>query len=276
MNILFVCSGNTCRSPMAEGYLKSLKLPDLNVRSAGIFVGPFQLVNENSVAAMSEVGVDISSHCPTQISLSLINSADKIICMAHSHLSAIKSVAENKEIVVLSGGIFDPYGGDITVYRRCRNEIISAIDKMFSVPEIKPAQSRHIEKIAQLEKVCFSSPWSENAISQAIENGTEFFVAEQNGEFAGYFAINCVLDEGYIANIAVKPEFRRCGIGKKMLKKLDSLAMEKGLSFITLEVRQSNLAAISLYSSNGYKPEGNRKNFYEDPRENAVIMTKRF
>ena len=84
-----------------------------------------------------------------------------------------------------------------------------------------------------------------------------------------------LLDEGYITNVAVKKDCRNCGIGKELLSKVDKKADALGLSFISLEVRQSNVAAISLYEKQGYKNEGVRKNFYKSPVENAIIMTKR-
>ena len=88
--------------------------------------------------------------------------------------------------------------------------------------------------------------------------------------------INVILDEGYIANVAVDPKYRKAGVGTLLVRRIFSLAREKGLSFVTLEVRASNENAISLYEKCGFKTEGRRKNFYSDPKEDAIIMTRRF
>ena len=83
-----------------------------------------------------------------------------------------------------------------------------------------------------------------------------------------------VLDEGYISNVAVSAEYRRQGIADALINKLCERAEELDLSFVTLEVRKSNDPAIALYSKYGFVPVGERKNYYEQPRENALLMTK--
>ena len=99
---------------------------------------------------------------------------------------------------------------------------------------------------------------------------------EADKKLIGYIGIKAVIDEGYITNIAVFPEFRRRGVAKALLNKVFEFAKEKGLSFVSLEVRPSNTEAISLYEKTGFKEEGRRKNFYRLPLEDALIMTKRF
>ena len=128
--------------------------------------------------------------------------------------------------------------------------------------------------IAEIEKECFSVPWSEQAVLDSANSGCTFVLFEKDGCPIGYAGLQAVLDEGYITNIAVKKAFRRQGIAKalidELLKKLDT-----ELSFISLEVRVSNSAAINLYRLLGFKEEGLRKNFYQAPKEDALIMTKR-
>ena len=113
-------------------------------------------------------------------------------------------------------------------------------------------------------------------ILESFVNGTKFFVATQNGEVLGYVGISCILDEGYITNIAVFEEHRKKGVGTALINRLFSLASDIKLDFISLEVRASNETAISLYTKLGFKQEGRRKNFYTAPTEDALIMTKRF
>jgi len=280
MKIVFVCTGNTCRSPMAEGYLSSKNLPSLEVSSFGIFADGTP-VSHNSAEAMNELGIDISTHITKPLDNGIF-SADQIYCMSPSHRDMLLSVGvDSKKLFVLGGGIPDPFGSDIEVYRNCRDCIIEEIDKLiengtflpFFIDELKPD---YVEQIAELERTCFSEPWSAEAILDSFRSGTVFFVALKDGLVLGYVGIKPVLDEGYITNVAVFPEYRNSGVAKALMNRLDRFAKDRELSFITLEVRESNTPAISLYSRFGYKNEGLRKNFYRSPLENAIIMTKRF
>ena len=281
MNILFVCTGNTCRSPMAEGYLKSKGIKGATVLSRGLACDGSP-VSLNSKKAMAEAGIDISSHISRQITADDINKADKIICLSPSHKSVLLSagVPENK-LYILGDGISDPFGGSIEIYRQCRDEIFAAIDMLikdgfFGNLSVIPIEQRHIKEIARLEELCFSEPWSEEGILEAYRLGTKFFAAEADKKLIGYIGIKAVIDEGYITNIAVFPEFRRRGVAKALLNKVFEFAKEKGLSFVSLEVRPSNTEAVSLYEKTGFREEGRRKNFYRLPLEDALIMTKRF
>ena len=130
--------------------------------------------------------------------------------------------------------------------------------------------------IAALEKECFSSPWSENAILESYNADTVFYVFEENKNILGYAGIQVALDEGYVTNIAVTKQARGRGIGKALVDSLISFGKNKNLAFISLEVRESNIPAISLYTKSGFKDMGKRKNFYQNPTENAKILTKEF
>lgn len=276
MNILFVCTGNTCRSPMAEGYLKN-KHKNIHVKSAGIYADSSP-VSPNSAAALQEIGIDISSHISVPLTKDLLDWADKIYCMGNSHLDLLQKFTDSKKLFVLGRGIFDPFSQDITVYRRCRDEIIKEIDMLFPDITVRKSEMSADEafEIADLEKICFSVPWSEKQLVDSAKNGTTFFIAEINGNIAGYIGIDTVIDEGYITNIAVSPEFRRKGVASHLLAQTEKFAKSKGLSFITLEVRVSNTVAINLYEKHGFELAGKRKNFYITPTEDALILTKRF
>ncbi len=266
---------------MAEGYLKSKGIEGVTVSSRGL-AADGSPVSLNSKTAMDEAGIDIGSHISKQITADDINKADKIICLSPSHKALLLSagVPENK-LYILGDGISDPFGGSIEVYRRCRDEIFAAIDILikdgfFGDISVIPIEQRHIKEIARLEEICFSEPWSEEGILEAYRLGTKFFAAEADKKLIGYIGIKAVIDEGYITNIAVFPEFRRRGVAKALLNKVFEFAKEKGLSFVSLEVRPSNTEAVSLYEKTGFKEEGRRKNFYRLPLEDALIMTKRF
>jgi len=131
------------------------------------------------------------------------------------------------------------------------------------------------EFIAEIERHCFSTPWTAEQVKSSDEK-TVFFLARVNEKVVGYGGMYTVLDEGYVTNIGVLPEYRRQGIGAKIVNKLIDFSKEKSLSFISLEVRVSNIAAIELYESFGFKEVGIRKNFYHAPKEDALIMTRYF
>lgn len=145
----------------------------------------------------------------------------------------------------------------------------------------KPMNKQHIKAVSQIERECFSNAWSENAFYQELENPMSLTLVAlhindllPNETVAGFVNVRIVNDEVYINNIAVSRPFRRMGYGKGLLLSLEDYVRSENASFITLEVRESNFPAISLYASLGYKTVGKRKGFYRDPVENAVLMTK--
>lgn len=139
--------------------------------------------------------------------------------------------------------------------------------------QIVPFAEQHVADIAKLEQLCFADPWTEDGLREELDNTCARFLTavDETGTVAGYIGCHTVLDEGYIANVAVSPDFRRQGIGKKLVQAL--LAQSPDLSFVTLEVRVSNDPAIQLYTGCGFQPVGTRKNFYSHPTEDALLMT---
>ena len=143
--------------------------------------------------------------------------------------------------------------------------------------EVRFSEEKDLPRIAALEQLCFSDPIPADFLERMLNNDTQLMLTAQCDETAaGYLSMQFVLDEGYINNIAVYPEYRRMGIGDLMLEKLETWAGEKGLAIMTLEVRESNLPAIALYAKHGFETTGIRKNYYEKPKENAILMTKYF
>jgi ribosomal-protein-alanine N-acetyltransferase len=136
--------------------------------------------------------------------------------------------------------------------------------------EICKAQPGHIKAIARLEEMCFSEPWPEDMIFRLRER---FLVAVEGETLLGYEALSTVLDEGSLDNIAVDPAYRRQGVAQALLEALIAQGQAQQLSFITLEVREHNAPAIGLYEKNGFQVVGRRKNYYEKPREDAILMT---
>ena len=140
---------------------------------------------------------------------------------------------------------------------------------------IVPMNGDHLDEVAALERVCFPDPWSRNMLKEELENDLAAFLVALDGQgaVAGYAGLQVVLDEGYILNVAVRPDCRRQGVAGQLLQVFLDFARGNGLAFLTLEVRASNYPAIALYGSRGFRGAGRRKNYYEHPREDAVIMT---
>ncbi|MGN1018068.1 MAG: ribosomal protein S18-alanine N-acetyltransferase [Oscillospiraceae bacterium] len=142
--------------------------------------------------------------------------------------------------------------------------------------EIADVSLEHIAEINELEKLCFSLPWSRQALISQLPDEMHMFIAAigDDGQVLGYVGMMYVLDEGYISNVAVSPEHRRLGIADALINALIDRANEKDLSFVTLEVRKSNVPAIELYIKNGFSEVGLRKNYYTKPTEDAILMTR--
>lgn len=138
-----------------------------------------------------------------------------------------------------------------------------------------PMTESHLPAVAALEKRCFpADPWSENVFRQALDSpDTAILLAEgEDGALLGYAVLYTVLDEGNLDNIAVAPEFRRQGVGDALLSALAGYAREH-LARLMLEVRASNAPALTLYRKYGFAEVGRRKNYYDNPREDAILMT---
>ena len=140
-----------------------------------------------------------------------------------------------------------------------------------------PMDRSHLSGVADLEKLCFTTPWNEAMLEEELYNDTASFIVAQgeNGEVLGYAGLHVILDEGYIDNVAVRPEYRRQGIADQLLDVFCRFG-EAHLRFLTLEVRPSNTSAVALYEKHGFKEAGRRKNYYTDPTEDALLLTKEF
>lgn len=138
---------------------------------------------------------------------------------------------------------------------------------------IRQMKSEDVFQAAEIEKKSFSMPWSPKGFRGALAyEDNIILVAEEEGRIAGYACVYVSFDEGELTNIAVEPEYRGRGIGLMLMKELKHRAEDKSVSKIVLEVRISNATAISLYEKCGFKNLGTRKNFYEQPVEDAYIM----
>ena len=133
----------------------------------------------------------------------------------------------------------------------------------------------HVKAVAELEKICFSDPWSENSVASELKNKLALWlVAEEEGRVAGYIGSQTCGDESDVMNVAVHPDLRRKGIAETLVNALVDELKAIESRCLTLEVRASNVPAISLYEKLGFAEVGRRKNYYRNPREDALIMRK--
>ena len=139
---------------------------------------------------------------------------------------------------------------------------------------IDPMRVRDLNEVMAIERLSFTTPWSRMAFaSELLENERAYYlVARVRGRAVGYVGIWIVADEGHITNVAVHPDYRSRGVGRRLLQAITELAIRKGARRLTLEVRKSNVRAQSLYQSLGFQGVGVRRGYYRDNNEDAIIM----
>ena len=146
-------------------------------------------------------------------------------------------------------------------------------------PFVRPIREEDVAGICEIEKLCFAMPWSEESILHDVkENPVACWLVLDDGagRVIAYAGMWFVLDEAHVCNVAVHPDCRRLGYGRRIMDALMQLAMDNSMSMMTLEVRRSNLAAQNLYHACGFLDVGYRKRYYEDNKEDALIMYKEF
>ena len=140
---------------------------------------------------------------------------------------------------------------------------------------IRSMTSAHVSQVAELEKLCFSDPWSEKSVASELTNPLALWlVAVQGDTVAGYIGSQSVMGEADMMNLAVQPEYRRQGIGEKLVSALIAALAQQNVHSLTLEVRVSNAPATSLYEKLGFVQVGRRPNYYKNPKEDALILRK--
>ena len=143
--------------------------------------------------------------------------------------------------------------------------------------KIESMNADHVAQVAQLEKLCFSDPWSENSVASELKNPLSLWLVALDGErVAGYVGSQSVMGESDMMNIAVHPDYRRRGLAENLVEALCSALKAGGNTCLSLEVRASNVPAISLYEKTGFSQVGRRKNYYRNPKEDALILRKEF
>ena len=140
---------------------------------------------------------------------------------------------------------------------------------------IQKMNATHVPQIAQLEKLCFSDPWSENSIGAELNSRlSDWLVVTEGEQVVAYVGAQTVIDSSDMMNIAVHPDFRRRGIAEMLVAALEEQLRQRGSQMLLLEVRDSNAPAIALYEKLGFRQVGLRKNYYRNPKEDARILRK--
>ncbi|MCD7909626.1 MAG: ribosomal protein S18-alanine N-acetyltransferase [Clostridium sp.] len=141
---------------------------------------------------------------------------------------------------------------------------------------VRPMRAEDLERVAQLEQMCFSESWSESLLRSGLDNRLDSYLVYQEAETVlGYCVLRTLADEGEIQRIAVDPAFRRQGIARKLMESMAAVARMKGAREVALEVRESNESARKLYELYGFRQEAVRRGYYRNPPEDAIIMWNR-
>ena len=141
--------------------------------------------------------------------------------------------------------------------------------------QIIPMTVDHVAQVAQLETLCFADPWSENSVASELKNPLAFWLVAMEGDtLAGYVGSQSVMGESDMMNVAVHPDFRRQGIARRLIEDLVAALKEQNCHSLTLEVRASNAPAIALYEAMNFHEVGRRRNYYRNPKEDALILRK--
>lgn len=143
--------------------------------------------------------------------------------------------------------------------------------------KLVPMDRVNILDVAAIERECFSHPWSEDMLAEELYNDNASYIVAvaDDGVVLGYAGLKVVLDEGTIDKVAVKGQYRRMGVADALVETFVRFG-GANLAFITLEVRLSSDAAIQLYMKHGFEQVGRRKDYYQDPKEDAILMTLDF
>lgn len=147
----------------------------------------------------------------------------------------------------------------------------------FSAPRVRPMRAEDVERVAAIEREAFSSPWKEETFRTLLDRpGAELLVLETPDDgVVGYTVMWCIEDQGELANIGIDAAHQGRGLGSLLLDRSIELARERGVRSLYLEVRESNARARRIYEGRGFEEIGVRRNYYDDPREDARVLVKR-
>lgn len=304
--IVFVCTGNTCRSPMAlavaKREIKRLGV-SLELFSVGIRATPGNRATDNAVAVCREIGLDISEHVAQRLDDAKPDQHTLYVVLDHQHLSWLRYVLmlPHDQIYLLGEGVEDPYGRDLDHYRKAlaviEHDVVKLMERLApDLPKadendanaerplnyfIYPMTDDCVAEVSLLENRSFPDPWSLAMLSEELDNPDAVLLVAigddaesgQNAIVYGYGCIIVAADVALMPKLCVLDSARRHGIATALVNALADEARQRGAQELTLEARVSNRGAIALYDKLGFTSMGIRPNFYDHPKEDAMIMT---
>lgn len=285
--ICFVCTGNTCRSPMAAAVLNYLGKGRYVAVSAGIAAIDGDGISENAVTALQNAGIestpenDYRSHRARKITRSMIAHCDRVVAISSRHMLCLISAFPEYagKISVFPHDIPDPFMGDVAEYGKCLEMMVSDIKAMFLSERdgeyrVRVGTKSDVRRILEIENEAFTDPWTEEMLNSCFEPYTDLWVLENSAcEVCGFAVLDRTLvKEAELHNIAIAKELRGKGLSALLMDKLIERAKERGVHRIMLEVRVSNAPAIALYQKYGFEKVGLRPAYYRKPTENALLM----
>ena len=264
----------------------------ITAKSAGLYAlgDP---INPNSANALSEYGIlssdphNYKRHISHTVNTEDMEWADKVICMTGEIALRLIIAAPmyKRKITAYKGSVGDPYGGSEEEYIACLDEIVYQTDRILHeiikdaickdiVYKVKDFTEEEIELISECERHHFSDACSSQSLKKMLNSDFHSVTAFDNDEVCGFGYIYVAPGEAELLRIAVYEKYRGFGIAASILSQLHETARSMGCDSIFLEVRRSNERAIRLYESSGYEKIGIRKDFYKNPREDAVLYKK--
>ena len=275
--VLFVCTGNTCRSPMAEVIYNKLT-ESTSAHSAGLYAHDAMPAAENAKKAVLKYGASLDGHTSKQLTADCFYESELVIAMTKEQKNALVRFFGNGKVITLAEfagrheDIPDPFGGDEKLYDITAETIYQFIKEGISKRKgISFANESDAAEISALEKDTFSDAWSENVILDFIKKGN-VLVHKNENKITGYCIFMLAADEGEILRIAVRNENKKKGIGRILMESSLEFLKSHGVGGVYLEVRASNNAAISLYESTGFEKIGIRQGYYKESGEDALLF----